>query len=147
MFTLSAALFLVPCVQRSYRLVTERYHKFNQLVTKEHLNFTEDYFMLNYAFATLNVEQKIESLDFDLGALLSAAGGNMGLFLGLSVSSLALAFIQCCKSLAFKKVWSNRAENSNVGMRNYFLRMMTKCQQVGTKLTFKDKPDSKGIVC
>jgi hypothetical protein len=40
------------------------------------------------AYATLSVEEQTETLVFDIGSLLAAAGGNLGLFLGFSCLSL-----------------------------------------------------------
>jgi hypothetical protein len=51
-------------------------------------------------FQTLNVEQRIETLDFDFVSLMAAIGGNLGLFLGLSVLSLTMSLISCLKTLA-----------------------------------------------
>jgi hypothetical protein len=39
-------------------------------------------------YATLSVEEQTETLVFDIGSLLAAAGGNLGLFLGFSCLSL-----------------------------------------------------------
>ena len=39
-------------------------------------------------YSTLNVEEQIESLEYDVGTFWTAAGGNLGLFLGFSVLSV-----------------------------------------------------------
>jgi hypothetical protein len=55
------------------------------------------YFKLRVTYRNLNTEQVIESLEYDLVNLLSDAGGNLGLFLGLSCLSVLLAALKCMK--------------------------------------------------
>jgi hypothetical protein len=43
------------------------------------------------AYDTFSVEEHFETLVFDIGSLLAAAGGNLGLFLGFSCLSLLLS--------------------------------------------------------
>ena len=42
-------------------------------------------------YETLSVEEHFETLVFDIGSLLAAAGGNLGLFLGFSCLSLLIS--------------------------------------------------------
>jgi hypothetical protein len=44
-------------------------------------------------YATLSVEEQTETLVFDIGSLLAAAGGNLGLFLGFSCLSLLFSLL------------------------------------------------------
>jgi len=50
-------------------------------------------FALYVYFSTLNVEQQIESFDYDFASFLAAAGGNLGLFLGFSCLSVLFAVV------------------------------------------------------
>jgi hypothetical protein len=45
------------------------------------------------AYETLSVEEQFETLIFDIGSLLAAAGGNLGLFLGFSCLSLLFSLL------------------------------------------------------
>jgi hypothetical protein len=45
------------------------------------------------AYETLSVEEQFETLVFDIGSLLAAAGGNLGLFLGFSCLSLLFSLL------------------------------------------------------
>ncbi len=56
-----------------------------------------------FVFATMSVEEHFETLVFDLGSLLAAAGGNLGLFLGFSCLSLVFSFLDYV-TLSFKKI-------------------------------------------
>jgi hypothetical protein len=42
----------------------------------------------------MDTEERMETLTYDLGNFLVAAGGNLGLFLGFSCFSLMLTFIE-----------------------------------------------------
>ena len=50
-------------------------------------------FVLFYYFNSLLLEERIETLVFDLGDFFSSAGGNLGLFLGCSCLSILFSFI------------------------------------------------------
>ena len=56
-----------------------------------------------FVFATMSVEEHFETLVFDLGSLLAAAGGNLGLFLGFSCLSLVFSFLDYI-ALSFRKI-------------------------------------------
>ena len=45
-------------------------------------------------YFTLNVEEQIESLEYDAGTYWTAAGGNLGLFLGFSSLSVLFAIFE-----------------------------------------------------
>ncbi len=74
----------------------------------------ENLFALYYFYDTLRVEEKIETLTFDLGGVLAAAGGNLGLCLGFSCLSILHTTIylisqqiektDCIFKLRYKKV-------------------------------------------
>ena len=58
-------------------------------------NFVEsNNFDLYYSFETMDTEERMETLTYDLGNFLVAAGGNLGLFLGFSCFSLMVTFIE-----------------------------------------------------
>jgi hypothetical protein len=45
-------------------------------------------------FSSLIVEERVETLVYDVGSFLAAAGGNLGLFLGFSCLSVCLSLIK-----------------------------------------------------
>ena len=93
-----------PCKQISYKLSVEYYHENTWFYETYPYDTSEAYFPLKYYYDTLNVEQRIESLDYDFGNFLVSAGGNLGLFLGFSCLSVLLALIKCLKAVLKKKV-------------------------------------------
>ena len=64
-------------------MVQNYYHK-NSVAKYIDGQFDENNFLLIIIYATLNMEQRIESLDYDFGNFLVAAGGNLGLLLGIA---------------------------------------------------------------
>ena len=71
---------------------------FRSRVKKEHItswvsDIEEDSFYLRIIYSTLNIEQNVETLAYDIGSFLTAMGGNLGLFLGFSCLSCILASI------------------------------------------------------
>jgi hypothetical protein len=65
------------------------------------VDFDTKFALLYLVYETYSVEEQFETLVFDIGSLLVAAGGNIGLFLGF-----------CCLSIAFScldylpNIWS-----------------------------------------
>ena len=56
------------------------------------------------SYKSLNVEERTEQLVYDLGSVLAAAGGHMGLFLGLSCMSILLGFVNFLNTIVDKMV-------------------------------------------
>jgi hypothetical protein len=54
------------------------------------------------SFNSLLVEEQIETLAYDFGNFLAAAGGNLGLFLGFSCLPMLLGFISIFKKFGVK---------------------------------------------
>ena len=48
----------------------------------------------SFSYDTLLVEEKIETLVYDIGSFLASAGGNLGLFLGFSCLSVLIAAVE-----------------------------------------------------
>jgi len=63
----------------------------------------DDKFGISLSYATLDVEENIETLVFDAGNVVAEVGGNLGLLLGFSCLTFLLSVLQCCKALAMKK--------------------------------------------
>ena len=84
----------LPCRQLNYKLNLDLYHKNSFGTSNSSIKDTERYFDLEYRFLTLFVEEKIESLEYDIGSFLAAAGGNLGLMLGFSCLSVLFTIIK-----------------------------------------------------
>ena len=65
-------------------------------------NPPESYFSAFIYYGSTVVEEKLEQYIYDPGTLLTAIGGNMGLFLGFSCLSCFLSLINFCKESACK---------------------------------------------
>ena len=60
-------------------------------------------FVLFYYYSSIFVEERTETLIYDVIGVLAAAGGHLGLCLGFSCLTLLLSFIECIE-LKFKRV-------------------------------------------
>ena len=87
-----------PCKSISYIFSKLYYHQHS--MHKEYYN-TKDgiFFLLSIYYKTLMVEERTETLIYDVPGLLSAAGGNLGLMLGFSCLSVLFGAIQCLSKL------------------------------------------------
>ena len=72
-----------PCKRKSYKTSAKQYHK-NSWNDFSNQSTEEDLFYLQMAFSSLNVESEVQTLVYDTGNMLAAAGGYLGLFLGFS---------------------------------------------------------------
>ena len=54
----------------------------------------EKIYLLSFAYEYLEVEEKVESYVYDLGAFLAIVGGNLGLALGFSCLSMLLSLLK-----------------------------------------------------
>ena len=88
----------IPCKLKSYKFTINSLHT-NTRVFPLYEPEDHKYFIFTYYFASLNVEERIESLEYDFGNLLVAAGGNLGLFLGFSCLTVLFAIIDFIKNL------------------------------------------------
>jgi hypothetical protein len=91
----------IPCQLKNYKFTLDTLHNNTFKFPLFELE-NGPYHLFTYSYATLNVEERIESLEYDFGNFLVAAGGNLGLFLGFSCLSLLLAIIDLAKK---KKVF------------------------------------------
>ena len=84
----------LPCSETNYIIEPFYYHS-NSWVEPYDTNVLQDvFFNLKIFYSTHVVEEQITSLVFDLGTLLTSAGGNLGLLLGFSCLSVLLAVIR-----------------------------------------------------
>jgi hypothetical protein len=70
------------------------FHKNSWIDTDGKSGIIENSFSLAIAYNTLIVEERVETLVYDVGSFLAAVGGNLGLFLGFSCLSVCLALIR-----------------------------------------------------
>jgi hypothetical protein len=77
----------IPCKQTSYKLNLNYFHE-NTVRLQSNHDSADTFFTLWTYYSTLDIEESIENLEYDLATFLVAAGGNLGLFLGFSCMSL-----------------------------------------------------------
>jgi len=103
----------VPCTQTSYDYNIEYYSAKSWFHPAYPDQNTDNIFLLNFLYRRLDTEEQTEAIVYDIGNVLTAAGGNLGLFMGFSCLSIILAGIQyfatlilnCnCKSLKNKEI-------------------------------------------
>ena len=88
----------IPCPQTNYKLTLDTLHK-NTINFPVYGPDDQVYYIFSYFFPSLNVEERIESLEYDFGNFLVAAGGNLGLFLGFSCLSVLFSIVKYSRKL------------------------------------------------
>ena len=84
---------LAPCSQTSYTFSLDYHSKYSYFNPHMPHLFQDEFFHLVVFFKVLEIDERTETLVFDIVALLSAGGGNLGLFIGFSCLSVAFAAI------------------------------------------------------
>ena len=78
------------------------YHK-TTYIDVENVDSLDNEFYLTLSFSTIDTEERVESLVYDLGNFFAAAGGNLGLFLGFSCLSGLLTSLELIFQYVVKK--------------------------------------------
>jgi len=84
---------LPPCRITNFKIELKYYHRNSWSMFEDLMPVGRD-FNLYYFYSTLQIEEKVETLIFDFGGLLAAAGGNLGLCLGFSCLSVFYSMIR-----------------------------------------------------
>ena len=84
----------LPCFETNYHMEPFYYHANSWIEPYDTKVLKDGFFTLGIFYSTHVVEEQITSLVYDLGTLLTSAGGNLGLFLGFSCLSVLLAVIR-----------------------------------------------------
>jgi hypothetical protein len=66
----------------------------NEILFYFSVNVPEGFALLDLSYETYSVEEQFEKFVFDIGSLLVAAGGNLGLFLGFSCLSIVFSVLE-----------------------------------------------------
>ena len=84
----------LPCERNQYNYNFVHTHESSE--STDQVNEIEDnnIYDLYFYYSTFQVEQHVETLIYDVGGFLAAAGGNLGLCLGFSCLSVMFAFTQ-----------------------------------------------------
>ena len=88
-----------PCFTRTYNVKWIDFHK-NSLIEDTKLyeeEFLAQYYYLTFSYNSFTIEEKVETLVYDIGSFLTSIGGNLGLFLGFSCFSLLVSLIEMLK--------------------------------------------------
>ena len=83
----------VPCKQKSVKYDLEYFSKNTYFEPDEKKYVDNDIFQLIVSFKTMNIEAKKETYVYDNVNFLTAAGGNLGLFMGFSCLSIIFSLI------------------------------------------------------
>ena len=84
----------VPCSETNYPSEPFPFHKNSWIEPYETSPLPDDVFIFGFSYSTLLIEEQITTLVYDFGALMSAAGGNLVLFLGFSCLTGFLSLIE-----------------------------------------------------
>ena len=100
----------LPCKQLSYEVNVRKFHTNTWVVYDDQpiADIAETGVSISLSYESLIVEERIETLVYDVGNFLSAVGGNLGLFLGFSCLTMLLGILRAAKKfrrqLCFKDV-------------------------------------------
>jgi hypothetical protein len=96
----------VPCKQTSYSAIIRYFHE-SAIINPDYStgeNFSTFHISFVLGYETLQVEEHVESLVYDVTTFLAAAGGNLGLFLGFSCLSVFYALIKIIRKIRLPKI-------------------------------------------
>ena len=93
-----------PCLQKGYNLKIEFMHRNTWIDSRNFFGeqVINSTYLLNVAFESLLVEEKVEALVYDGVSFVAAAGGNLGLFIGFSCFSVLIALVKLFKKKILK---------------------------------------------
>ena len=90
----------IPCYQTTYNYRLEYFHKNKYIGSQNDVDLVdESTFTFFITFDTLLVEERSEALVYDGVNFLTAAGGNLGLFLGFSFFSILMTVLKQIQKL------------------------------------------------
>ena len=85
----------LPCNELEYSISHKSFHVNSCIDPFKRMKFDfEKNYLLSFAYEYLEVEEKVESYVYDLGAFLAIVGGNLGLALGFSCLSMLLSLLK-----------------------------------------------------
>ena len=84
-----------PCSQTSYNIEVDYLSRFSYMNPAKPELLQSKHFHLDFFFKKIDIEERTETLVYDFVTLLSAGGGNLGLFVGFSCLSVLYTFYNC----------------------------------------------------
>ena len=78
------------CSETGYKAEALYFHRNSWIETSDLDTLQDDGYQFSLAYQTLQLEETVVTLAFDLENFLTSVGGNLGLFLGLSCLSMLL---------------------------------------------------------
>ena len=100
---------IIPCTLTTYKTDLKYSHGNSWVIYDDSQNVSKS-FRLYFYYYTMTVEEKLETLIFDLGGLFAAAGGHLGLCLGFSCLSVLVEAISWI-SYTLKQLKVNLVKN------------------------------------
>lgn len=96
----------IPCRQTTYSASIRYFHKHSLVDPSNNIvnDISESNIVIALGYETLSIEEQVESLVYDVGSFLAAAGGNLGLFLGFSCFSVLISIFRNLQSCYEKYV-------------------------------------------
>jgi len=83
----------IPCEQKRFKYTLEYFSKNTWIEFDDGNESGDDIFELFVFFKSMDVEKRTETFVYDVGNFLTAAGGNLGLFMGFSCLTILIALI------------------------------------------------------
>ena len=93
----------LPCRQINYKMSLDYFHNNSWSGVYDTSKDIHTYYALQYRYTTMFIEERVENLEYDVGSFLAAAGGNLGLMLGLSCLTVMFSIIEYCKNFVLLK--------------------------------------------
>ena len=78
------------CSETAHKAEALYFHQNSWVETSDLRTLPDDGYQLSLAYQSLQLEEMVVTLAFDLESFLTSLGGNLGLFLGLSCLSMLL---------------------------------------------------------
>ena len=93
---------LTPCTKISFDFETFILHRNSWIETKEEQELPDGTYFFKFSYASLQVEEKVVTLAYDLENFFASVGGNLGLFLGFSCLPLMLSILDFARKMLKK---------------------------------------------
>ena len=92
----------LPCTTVSFDYEAFQVHRNSRIETAEEPELPDGVFFFQFSYNSLQVEERVVTLAYDLADFFASVGGNLGLFLGFSCLSLLLSVMEFVRELLRK---------------------------------------------
>ena len=95
-------LCVEPCLKKRFKAEVKHYHKTTWINLSGEYSGVDEFY-LTMVYTSLDIESRNETLFYDTGSMLAAAGGNLGLLLGFSCLTCVAGIIDLME-IMFNKI-------------------------------------------